>query len=100
VYNPHIKGKYMSTYNEMFGGFLDAIDERKANDMVKKCRFHWGISNGEEEIDTLLEVEYFYDDNDEVKLISVFDCDNNEHMESFIEGFQHNQKFLKEVRTA
>ena len=53
-----------------------------------------------EEIDTLLEVEYFYDENDEVKLISVFDCDNNEHMESFIEGFQHNQKFLKEVRTA
>lgn len=89
----------MSAYNEMFGGFLNAIDEKKANDMVKKCRFHWPISNGEEDIDTLLEVEYFYDD-DEIKLISVFDCDNCEDMESFMEGFQHNQKFLKEVREA
>ena len=90
----------MSCYNEIFGGFLSAIDERKLSNMIKTKRIHFPISNGEEDIDTLLEVQYRYGDNDEIILISVHDCDNNEDMESFKEGFQHNQKFLKEVEEA
>lgn len=90
----------MSSYNEIFGAFINAIDTRKVDDSVKQAKIQWYVSNGEEDILRNYQVTFMYDDNDEVKLLEVYDLDEQEDMGSFIDGFQHNQKFLKEVREA
>lgn len=90
----------MSSYNEIFGAFLDSLNDMKADESVKQAKIQWYVSNGEEDILRSYQVTFMYDDNDEVKLLEVYDLDECEDMGSFIEGFQHNQKFLKEVREA
>lgn len=90
----------MSSYNEIFGAFLDSINAKKADESVKQAKIQWYVSNGEEDILRNYQVTFMYDDNDEVKLLEVYDLDEQEDMGSFIDGFQHNQKFLKEVREA
>lgn len=90
----------MSSYNEIFGAFLDSIDTRKVDESVKQVKIQWYVSNGEEDVLRDYQVTYMVDDNDEIKLLEVYDLDEQEDMGSFIEGFQHDQKFLKEVRRA
>lgn len=90
----------MSSYNEIFGAFLDSIDTKKVDESVKQVKIQWYVSNGEEDVLRNYQVTFMYDDNDEIKLLEVYDLDECEDMGSFVEGFQHNQKFLKEVRRA
>lgn len=90
----------MSSYNEIFGAFLDSIDTRKVDESVKQVKIQWYVSNGEEDVLRNYQVTYMVDDNDEIKLLEVYDLDEQEDMGLFIEGFQYNQKFLKEVRRA
>jgi len=90
----------MSSYNEIFGAFLDSINAMKADETVKQAKIQWYVSNGEEDVLRNYQVTYTVDDNDEIKLLEVYDLDEQEDMGSFIDGFQHNQKFLKEVRGA
>ena len=90
----------MSSYNEIFGAFLDSIDTRKADESVKQAKIQWYVSNGEEDVLRNYQVTYMVDDNDEIKLLEVYDLDEQEDMGSFMEGFQYNQKFLKKVEEA
>ena len=89
----------MSSYNEIFGGFLNAIDSDKADSKVKKKNITWYMSNGEEEIERNFDVTYVLLEDD-IELLEVFDTDEQEDMSIFLDGFQHNHKFIKEVMEA
>ena len=64
----------MSSYNEIFGGFLDAIDSQNAESKVKKKNITWYMSNGEEEFERNFDVTYLSLEDD-IELIEVFDTD-------------------------